>query len=98
MATRLIITADLHQSIGKWRDLVGVVERDKPRFVLVAGDLLPKDGGFNGRCEFFPVLADYLGAMSASGETTILTFFGNDDFHPLEPLLDDLAAKGLCAT
>jgi Icc-related predicted phosphoesterase len=28
--------------------------------------------------------------------TTILTSFGNDDFHPLEPLLDDLAAKGLC--
>jgi Icc-related predicted phosphoesterase len=33
--------------------------------------------------------------MSDSGQTTILTFFGNDDFHPLEPLLDDLAAKGL---
>ena len=95
-ATRLIITADLHQSIGKWRGLVRVVERDKPRFVLVAGDLLPKDGGFNGQRKFFPVLADYLGAMIASGETTILTFFGNDDFHPLEPLLDDLAAKGLC--
>jgi Icc-related predicted phosphoesterase len=96
MPTKFIITSDLHQSIGKWRDLVRVVEQEKPRFVLVAGDLLPKDGGFNGQRKFFPVLADYLGAMRRSGETTILTFFGNDDFHPLEPLLDDLAAKGLC--
>lgn len=96
MATKFIITADLHQSIGKWRELVRVVEQAKPRFVLVAGDILPKDGGFNGQRKFFPVLADYLGAMRGSGGTTILTFFGNDDFHPLEPLLDDLAAKGLC--
>ena len=96
MATRFIITSDLHQDIGKWRHLVRVVRRDRPRFVLVAGDLLPKDGGFDGQRRFFPVLADYLAAMRCSGETTILTFFGNDDFHPLEPLLDDLAARGLC--
>ena len=96
MPIRFIITSDLHQNIGKWRDLVRVVEREQPRFVLIAGDLLPKDGGFNGQRKFFPVLADYLGTMRGSGQTTILTFFGNDDFHPLEPLLDDLAAKGLC--
>ena len=96
MATRFILTSDLHQDIRKWRDLVRVVEQDRPRFVLVAGDLLPKNGGFNGQRKFFPVLADYLGAMRGEGQTTILTFFGNDDFHPLEPLLDDLAAKGLC--
>jgi Icc-related predicted phosphoesterase len=57
---------------------------------------LPKEGGFNGQRRFFPVLADYLAAMRGSGETTILTFFGNDDAHPLEPLLDELASKGLC--
>jgi len=96
MATKFIITADLHQNIAKWRELVRVVEQARPRFVLVAGDILPKDGGFNGQRKFFPVLADYLGAMRGSGRTTILTFFGNDDFHPLEPLLDDLAVKGLC--
>jgi Icc-related predicted phosphoesterase len=96
VATKFIITADLHQSIGKWRDLVRVVEQDRPRFVLVAGDLLPKDGGFHGQRKFFAVLEDYLCAMRGSGNTTVLTFFGNDDFHPLEPLLDDLAAKKLC--
>ena len=40
MATRFFITSDLHQNIGKWGDLVQVVGRDRPRFVLVAGDLL----------------------------------------------------------
>jgi Icc-related predicted phosphoesterase len=96
MPIRFIITSDLHQDIRKWEQLVRVVAQEKPRFVLVAGDLLPKDGGFEGQRRFFPVLADHFAAMRGSGETTILTFFGNDDFHPLEPLLDDLAAKGLC--
>ena len=96
MAIRFIITSDLHQNIGKWRDLVRVVGRDRPRFVLIAGDLLPKEGGFDGQRRFFGPLEDCLRAMRNSGETTILTFFGNDDFHPLEPLLDDLAGKGLC--
>ena len=96
MPTRFIITSDLHQSIGKWRDLVQVVQRATPRFVLIAGDILTKLGGFEGQRRFFPVLADCLSAMRRTGETTILTFFGNDDYHPLEPQLDDLAAKGLC--
>ncbi len=46
MSTRLVITADLHQHIAKWNDLVRAVEKEKPRFVLVAGDLLPKAGRF----------------------------------------------------
>ncbi len=96
MTTRFLITSDLHQRIGKWRDLVRAVEQDQPRFVLVAGDLLPKEGGFDGQRKFFPALADSLAAMRRSGATTVLLFFGNDDFHPLEPLLDGLAAKGLC--
>jgi len=36
--------------------------------------------------DFFLVLADYLRTMRGSGETVILTLFGNDDFHALEPL------------
>jgi Icc-related predicted phosphoesterase len=96
MPTRFIITSDLHQDIRKWDYLVRVVEQEKPRFVLIAGDLLPKSGGFEGQRRFFPILADHLAAMRRSADTTVLTFFGNDDFHPLETLLDDLAAKGLC--
>jgi Icc-related predicted phosphoesterase len=54
MTTPFIITSDLHQDIGKWRDLVRAVAQEKPRFVLIAGDLLPKDGGFDGQPRFFP--------------------------------------------
>ena len=43
------------------------------------------------------MLADYLAAMRGSGDATILAFFGNGGFHPLELLLDDVAAKGLRA-
>jgi Icc-related predicted phosphoesterase len=93
---RLILTSDLHQNIAKWRDLVRVVEETKPRFVLIAGDILPKEGGFDGQRKFFRVLAQYLSAMQGAGKTTILTFLGNDDFHPLEPLLNELAGQGLC--
>lgn len=96
MPTQFIITSDLHQDIRKWEQLVRVVGQEKPRFVLVAGDLLPKGGGFEGQRRFFPALADYLAAMRGTGQTTVLTFLGNDDFHPLEPLLDELAATGLC--
>jgi uncharacterized protein len=96
MTTRFIITSDLHQYRGKWRDLARVVGLVRPRFVLIAGDLLPMEGGFDGQRKFFQVLAGYLATMRGSGESTVLTFFGNDDFHPLEPLLDELAAKGLC--
>jgi Icc-related predicted phosphoesterase len=93
---RILITSDLHQDIGKWNDLAHTVERVQPRFVLVAGDLLPRGGGFRGQQEFFPVLAGHLARMRGRGGTTVLMLFGNDDFHPLEALLDDLAARGLC--
>jgi Icc-related predicted phosphoesterase len=96
VTTRFLITNDLHQRISKWRDLVRIVAESSPRFVLVTGDILPKEGGFEAQRAFFPVLAGYLAAMRRSHETTIFTLFGNDDFHPLEPLLDDLASQGLC--
>jgi hypothetical protein len=57
MPTRFIITSDLHQSIGKWRDLVRVIDEAWLALLLIAGDLLPKDGGFDGQRKFFPVLA-----------------------------------------
>jgi hypothetical protein len=63
-----LITSDLLQGIRKWDLLVRVVEQEKPRFVLVAGDLLPKDGGFEGQRRFFRVLADHFAAMRGSGE------------------------------
>jgi Icc-related predicted phosphoesterase len=46
---KLILPSDLHQRIEKWQDLVDAVKAERPRFVLIAGDLLPKLTNFNGQ-------------------------------------------------
>ena len=92
----LILTSDLHQRIEKWRDLADVVCAEKPRFVLIAGDLLPKLTNFNGQRNFFCEMRHHFQAMQQAGPVTALTYFGNDDAHFLEPLLDELEAAGLC--
>jgi Icc-related predicted phosphoesterase len=93
---KLIVTSDLHQRIAKWADLVRLASRELPRFVLVAGDLLPKTGGYAGQRRFFPALRCYLKEIREASPATVLLYFGNDDFHILEPLLDELAEDGLC--
>jgi Icc-related predicted phosphoesterase len=93
---KLILTSDLHQRIEKWKDLVTVVRQQQPRFVLVAGDLLPKSDGHAGQRDFFRALQRYLREMKDTPPVTVLLFFGNDDHHILEPLLDELSAEGLC--
>ncbi|MBI4872033.1 MAG: metallophosphoesterase [Candidatus Riflebacteria bacterium] len=94
--TKLILTSDLHQWITKWKELIGVVAEVRPRFVLVAGDLLPKHGGHAEQRGFFPALRRYLVQMREAAPVTVLLFLGNDDHHILEPLLDELASEGLC--
>jgi Icc-related predicted phosphoesterase len=92
---KFLLTNDIHQHIPKWNQLVAAVQRDEPRFVLIAGDLLPKSAGFKGQRDFFPKLARHLEDMRKAG-ASVLLMFGNDDFHPLEPMLNELAARGLC--
>jgi len=93
---KLILTSDLHQRIEKWQDLVDAVKAERPRFVLIAGDVLPKLTNFNGQKKFFGQMRRHFQAMQQAGPVTALTYFGNDDAHILEPLLDELAAEGLC--
>ena len=92
---KLVITSDLHQRIAKWDDLVSVVETQRPRFVLIAGDLLPK-GTFKEQKKFFGEMRKLLHKMKQFGQVTILTYLGNDDAHLLEPLLDEVQAEGRC--
>ena len=92
---KLLLTSDLHQLISKWLQLERVVRSERPHLVLIAGDLLPKQGGFDAQRQFFAQLERHLAAMKEAGSTVAL-FLGNDDAHVLEPLLDDLTAKGLC--
>lgn len=93
---KILVTCDLHQWIEKWAQLVKVVGKEKPRFVLIAGDLLPKSGGFAAQKAFFSELNRYCREMKRRDPVTVLTYLGNDDFHVLEPLLDQLEAEGLC--
>ncbi len=93
---RIIVTSDLHQLISKWSDFVDVVGRERPRFVLVAGDLLPKEGGHSGQRDFFKKLKTYLLKMKDTTGVRPMMYFGNDDYHTLEPSLDELAGEGLC--
>jgi len=95
MPIRFIITSDLHQDIRKWEQLVRVVAQVKPRFVLVAGDLLPKDS-FQQQKVFFAEMRRLCQALKKFGPVTLLTYLGNDDAHVLEPLLDELHTEGLC--
>ena len=92
---KLILTSDLHQRIEKWPMLVAAVRAEKPRFVLIAGDLLPKTT-FADQKAFFKELRRLFHEMKRSGPLTALTYLGNDDAHVLEPLLDELEHEGLC--
>jgi uncharacterized protein len=91
-----LLTSDLHQRIEKWGALLSAVQKEKPRFVLIAGDLLPKLEAVSEQRDFIAEMGEHFRAMQKTGPVTILTYLGNDDAHILEPLLDDLAAKGLC--
>ena len=93
---RLIVCSDLHQWIPKWEELVMAVRKIKPRFVLIAGDLLPKLGSYESQKNCFSMLRRYCQEMKRYSPITVLTYLGNDDFHVLEPLLDQLATEGLC--
>lgn len=93
---KLLLTSDMHQWIPKWDRLVAAVEAARPRFVLIAGDLLPKQGDVRNQAAFFPDMRRHLSAMARVGPITVLTYLGNDDAHVLEPLLDQLEADGCC--
>lgn len=93
--TRFLLTADLHQFIPKWEQLVEATLRERPDFLLIAGDLLPKTTHAAQR-EFFPEMRRHLTRMKDEAGTRVLLYLGNDDGHPLEPLLDELQTDGLC--
>jgi Icc-related predicted phosphoesterase len=96
ISMKLLLTSDLHQWIPKWDGLVAAVEVARPRFVLIAGDLLPKEGGVRAQAAFFANMRRHLGAMARGGPITVLTYLGNDDAHILESQLDRLEVEGLC--
>jgi Icc-related predicted phosphoesterase len=93
---RLLLTSDLHQRVEKWSHLVEAAQQERPRFVIIAGDLLPKVAAFARQERFFDDMRRFFVAITQQPPVTILTYFGNDDAHVLEPLLDQLESEGLC--
>ena len=94
--TKIIATADLHQHPSKWELLVEAVVEQRPDVVLIAGDLLPKYGGFGMQREFFPELRGLLARVRDETSARVLLYLANDDAHYLEPLVDELEGDGLC--
>ena len=92
----LLITTDLHQHRMKWERLVSAAAEEKPQFILIAGDILPKDGGFTRQRQFFPALRDLLTNIRDQTGARVLLYLSNDDGHFLEPQVDELVAAGLC--
>jgi Icc-related predicted phosphoesterase len=93
---RLLVTSDLHQHRTKWAKLVAVALEERPVFVLVAGDILPKYDGFGRQRQFFPRLREHLTAIRDGSGARVLLYLSNDDAHYLEPEVDALEADGLC--
>ena len=93
---RLLLTADLHQHPAKWKLLVKATLQEKPDAVLIAGDILPKHGGFGQQRHFFPRLRRLLTALRDQAGAQVLLYLSNDDGHFLEPLVDALETEGLC--
>lgn len=93
--TRFLLTADLHQFIPKWKQLVEAAVQERAHFILIAGDLLPKTTHAEQR-RFFPEMRRHLTRMRDEAGARVLLYLGNDDAHPLESLLDELQAEELC--
>ena len=92
----LLITTDLHQHPAKWNLLAKAAAKERPQFVLIAGDILPKDRGISRQGEFFPYLRELLTGIRDQTGARILLFLSNDDGHFLEPLVNELEADNLC--
>jgi len=80
--------------ISKWKDLVGVCEKEKPDVVAIAGDLFPKDTYIVGQMPFMKHLRKYAERIRATG-AEIVIILGNDDNQLLIPMMEEAEKDGL---
>jgi len=82
--TRFLLTADLHQFIPKWEQLVEATFQERPDFVLIAGELLPKTPktAYAAQREFFSEMRRHLIRMKNEAGSRVLLYLDNDDDHP----------------
>ena len=94
---RFLITNDLHQQNQKWKLTVAAVKAEKPQWVFITGDLLPKQPfTLASQRDFFKHIERYLTEIKKLGVESVLTYLGNDDMALLEGELLELQQRGLC--
>jgi Icc-related predicted phosphoesterase len=75
---KLLALSDIHQMNSKWKSLVDVCKKEKPEVVVIAGDLLPKDGGIPNQLKFLKHLHKYA-RLIKSNRIRLVLVLGNDD-------------------
>lgn len=90
---KIITTSDLHQWIPKWKDLIRVCEEIRPDYVLIAGDLLPKESSFGSQMNFLPHMKSHALKIKDLGCEMILTL-GNDDNQNAQQFMELEDANG----
>ena len=94
---RWLLTSDLHQMANKWKLLVEAVKIEKPVWVFIAGDILPKDPfTLASQRDFFKHIQRYLDKMQTLGVAEVFTYLGNDDLHLNEKEFLRLEEWGYC--
>ncbi len=91
---KFLATSDIHQSSDKWPLLVKVVQEKKPDFVVIAGDLFPKDDGILAQVHYLPAIREYAWEIKNAGSELVL-ILGNDDNQLLIPEMEKGDAEGL---
>ena len=90
---RILATSDIHQHGDKWKQLVGIVEENKPDIVVISGDLYPKSNGILWQVDFMKSLKKYAKIIREHSE--LIFILGNDDNSLTIPEIDKGEKEGL---
>ncbi len=93
-AVLFVALADIHQAEEKWEQLASLVIKLKPDFVLIAGDLLPKDRGVLNQMSCLPYVKQCAAEIQACGSELVI-IPGNDDNSLVLPALEEGDQQGL---
>ncbi len=91
---KVVALADIHQSMEKWAQLTGVVEKIKPDLVLIAGDIFSKEEGILAQVNYVSLLRNHAAEIKKSGAELVL-IPGNDDNRLLVPELEKGDREGV---
>jgi Icc-related predicted phosphoesterase len=91
---KFITCSDIHQFGNKWKQLVSACKEHSPNYVLVSGDLIPKDRPIDSHLKFIDNLKNYAKKIKDLGCELVL-ILGNDDNNLLIPYMESCDKNGL---